>query len=699
MKKNTVVRSVLIVSLVSVLCLILCFGPTFALLIDKVVNDNNVIKSGTLKIDLQIMDGEGNYRSVRQNDIPIFNYDKWEAGYTQVVNARVVNKGDLSLFYEFEVVATGILEALMINTPLLSDVIDVYYASSEIVMSTRSELEDAIATERLTHVGTLTQLLLGGILIKDYLLPVGADPANGESEHYSTLVLIMKEEVGLEYQGLTVGDETFKFNLTAKQYSYENDSFDNKYDLSKPKGYIFDGGKTYNVDTSVILNENSESTDVITAIGEGTVVNITGGYYDVASKDCAVWAKDGATVNIYGGVFFCDGLGTDAIPSNHQDLIYAGENGGKINIYGGYFVSRDKGAWLLNEKDGDGQITVYGGTFANWNPGDNDSEGEHTNFLAIDTTVLELTRNDTKYYSVSSAAASLSDNKDGDLVLPGGILHVMNTPLTHNTNRTGEFTVDGNNTVVNMEVYENTDFFPDDEELTGGYKFPARCILFSTSDSSKVTVNDLTITGVAHMVLVGDYRDVNAKTIETELNNVNIVNLQTLRYSKWCAGMIICGKSTITNCSVYGTTRYRYPDDPYGMDDPTTVYDVVVSNSSDVHIDGGKYGSFYIDNHGRIEIVGAEIDIITSEAFIREPSEINYVRLGQGAHVKRIVANFSRSTFFVEDDAVVEVLDLTKMKKAYVSQIHISDTATVGKIIDGTNEFSTYEEWVAWKTA
>lgn len=699
MKKKTVVRSVLIVSLISVLCLILCVGPTFALLVDRVVNNNNVIKSGVLEIDLQIKNNEGNYESVRQNNIPIINYDKWEPGYTQVVNARVVNKGNLSLSYELQVVATGILEALMNNTPLLSDVIDVYYSSSEVIMSTRAELDEAIATEKLTHVGTLTQLLLGGTIIKDYLLPAGADPAHGESEHYSTIVLIMKSEVGLEYQGLTVGDETFRFDLTAKQYSYEHDSFDNKYDLSVPKGAIFDGGITYEVNESIILNENSISTDAVTAVGEGTVVNIRGGYYDAASKDCAVWAKDGATVNIYGGVFFCDGLGVDADPSNHQDLIYAGENGGKINIYGGYFVSRDKGAWLLNESDGDGKITVYGGTFANWNPGDNDSEGPHTNFLASGTTVLAITKGDTTYYSVNSASSSLAENKDGDLVLPGGTMYIMNTPLTHNVNKTGEFTIDGNNTVVNMEVFEGTDFFPDDYEATGGKKFPAGCVLFSTSDSSKVTVNDLTITGTAHMVLVGDYRDVNAATIETNLTNVNIVNLKTLRYSKWCSGMIICGKSTLTDCSVYGTTRYRYPDDPYGMDDPTTVYDIVVSNSSDVHIEGGKYGSFYIDNHGRIEINGAEVDEITSEAFVRGTTENNYVKLGNGTHVKKLVMNLYLATAFIEDGATVDVLDVTKIRKTTVSQIHISEYATVHKIVDGTNEFSTYEEWVAWKTA
>jgi hypothetical protein len=155
------------------------------------------------------MNGEGHYESARQSDIPIMNYDKWEPGYTQVVNARVVNKGSLALAYELEVVADGILEALLNNAPLLSDVIDVYYATEEVLTPTRADLDAAIAANELPYIGTLTQLLLGGTLIKDHLLPAGADPAHGESEHYATLVLIMKSEVGMEYQGLTVGNESF----------------------------------------------------------------------------------------------------------------------------------------------------------------------------------------------------------------------------------------------------------------------------------------------------------------------------------------------------------------------------------------------------------------------------------------------------------------------------------------------------------
>ena len=689
MKKKTVVRSVLIVSLISVLCLILCVGPTFALLVDRVVNNNNVIKSGVLEIDLQIKNNEGNYESVRQNDIPIINYDKWEPGYTQVVNARVVNKGNLSLSYELQVVATGILEALMNNTPLLSDVIDVYYSSSEVIMSTRAELDDAIATAKLTHVGTLTQLLLGGTLIKDYLLPAGADPAHGESEHYSTIVLIMKSEVGLEYQGLTVGDETFRFDLTAKQYSYENDSFDNKYDLSVPKGAIFDGGITYEVNESIILNENSIFTDAVTAVGEGTVVNIRGGYYDAASKDCAVWAKDGATVNIYGGTFFCDGLGVDAVPSNHQDLIYAGANGGKINIYGGLFISRDSGTWLLNEKDGQGTITVYGGTFVDWDPSDNISEGEHTNYLAAGSSMLMIEKGDSKYYSVTPSSSSLALNKEGGLDLSGGHLTLIDVPLNHDINRTSDFILEGNGTTVDLQVLPGYNFFPEGEdalEAQGGGFFSASCTIFTSINGSKNTVNDITFAGTIHTISLGDYRAAARSTAITEFNNVNVIDIYTLVYGKWCTALSICGKAYLNNCNVYGTQRS--PLDPYASDGKD-VYDIVFCNLSKTYINGGVYGMVYADNSALIQVTEATFDTIRTEAY----GSGGYFRLGTNSYAKNVTASNARSNIQIVDNAKVDVLDLTKMTRS--TSITIEPTATVGKIVDGTHEFSTLNEWKA----
>lgn len=144
--------------------------------------------------------------------------------------------------------------------------------------------------------------------------------------------------------------------------------------------FAYSDGKAYTLNDTIVVS--GDATDAVTVSGDGSVVTIVGGYYDAADKDCAVWAKDSGKVIIEDGYFTCDGLGEPATSDNHQDMIYAGSNGGVIEIKGGFFEARSEGAWLLNEKDGQGEITVYGGTFVNWNPADKVSEGANTSFVA-----------------------------------------------------------------------------------------------------------------------------------------------------------------------------------------------------------------------------------------------------------------------------------------------------------------------------
>ncbi|MBQ5801795.1 MAG: hypothetical protein IIW27_02030, partial [Clostridia bacterium] len=100
--------------------------------------------------------------------------------------------------------------------------------------------------------------------------------------------------------------------------------------------------------------------------------------------------------------------------------------------------------------------------------------------------------------------------------------------------------------------------------------------------------------------------------------------------------------------------------------------------------------SIYLDNSAMCEIRGATIDTIYTEAWGQTN---DYVLVGQDAYVKKIEARFERSRIKIEDNAVVEVLDLTKVRKAYRDRITVASTATVGKIVVGDKEYATYEEW------
>lgn len=156
---------------------------------------------------------------------------------------------------------------------------------------------------------------------------------------------------------------------------------------------------TYWVNDNIIIAGGEA--DCIEADGEDVIVNITGGQYTSETPDCAVWVKNGATVNISGGYFKCGARDT-VDSASHSDLIYVGAGGGTINISGGFFTAETAGDWLLNLKDNQGgNIVVTGGTFVNWNPTDNVTENPAYNYVADGYTVVEETKaNGDVWYTV-----------------------------------------------------------------------------------------------------------------------------------------------------------------------------------------------------------------------------------------------------------------------------------------------------------
>lgn len=146
--------------------------------------------------------------------------------------------------------------------------------------------------------------------------------------------------------------------------------------------------KVINNDCTTIEVKNNAK---LTIEGNGTVKSVAETSKDYSS---AVWAN-GGYVEIKGGQFENEGDSTD--------LIYA-SNGGNIVIEGGIFkaagpanIEDHNGTSNIhsalnvkdaNYKDGTSSIIVKGGTFYNFNPANNLSEGENTNFVAEGYTVL-----------------------------------------------------------------------------------------------------------------------------------------------------------------------------------------------------------------------------------------------------------------------------------------------------------------------
>ena len=217
-----------------VLCMAMLIGTTFAWFTDNVTSTGNIIKSGKLDAELNYTSEFTDIAADNWTDAStgaIFDYELWEPGYVDVKYVQVANVGNLAFKYLLNIIPETAVAAGDYN---LADVIDVYITKNPTAELTR----DALGTK----VGTLASLMQDpdgaarGILLpaegtgSSNVELAAEDAAIAEKGAVTVgIALKMQETAGNEYQELTVGN-TFKVELLATQYTWENDSFDNKYD-------------------------------------------------------------------------------------------------------------------------------------------------------------------------------------------------------------------------------------------------------------------------------------------------------------------------------------------------------------------------------------------------------------------------------------------------------------------------------------
>ena len=212
-------------------CILLLIGTTFAWFTDSVSNSGNKIQAGSLEVSFAEFDpAVGGYVNVGEE--PIFDYDKWEPGYTDVACVKIGNEGTLALKYQLDIIVDG-------DVGNLADVIDVYY-----VEDTEARTSLPTGTTEMTRIGTLSEVLNSagedGVAHGDLLA--------GEAD-FATIALHMQENAGNEYQNVGIGT-TFDINLSATQMTYEKDGFNNSdYDenamYDNGDGTFSQNGKTY----------------------------------------------------------------------------------------------------------------------------------------------------------------------------------------------------------------------------------------------------------------------------------------------------------------------------------------------------------------------------------------------------------------------------------------------------------------------
>ncbi len=226
MNRKSTKKALMMSALSLLLCISMLIGTTYAWFTDTVTSKNNIIKSGKLDVEMYWADGDEDPATATYEDASegaIFDYELWEPGYVQARHIKVANVGNLALKYQMRILANGVVSKL-------ADVIDVYYFA-EATKLTRANLTESV------KLGTLAEVLTNNVdldVANENALSAkiagSLEPKGSENDSKSvTIALKMQESAGNEYQDLAIGTD-FTVQLLATQFTYEEDSFNNKYD-------------------------------------------------------------------------------------------------------------------------------------------------------------------------------------------------------------------------------------------------------------------------------------------------------------------------------------------------------------------------------------------------------------------------------------------------------------------------------------
>ena len=272
MRMNHSIKRSLMVSVISlILCVSMLLGTTFAWFTDSVTSAGNIIQSGNLDINMYWSEDNVVWNDAEgANAAPVFNYNNWEPGYTEVRYVKVTNEGSLSFQYQMNISPNGAVSNL-------AEVIDVYYdvvtANGNFVAPTADN-----RTGSLVKVGTLADLLAtNGAIAGGVLLPEGKTAAGFFSEEIVVCIsLHMQESAGNEYQDKSIGS-TFDIKLYATQFGYESDSFGDGYDDDAEIVWPDAPAIGNNASADIETNNNNETSSAATINGEGMSANIPAG--------------------------------------------------------------------------------------------------------------------------------------------------------------------------------------------------------------------------------------------------------------------------------------------------------------------------------------------------------------------------------------------------------------------------------------
>ncbi len=215
-RKQTVFMSVLTI----MLCLFICIGSTYAFFVDASTNSGNKIQSGRLKVDLELCDrATGDWNSIKDSTTPVFLYEKWEPGYTDVKLLRVRNDGTLAIKWEARFASEKEISEF-------ANAIKVYVKIDNELAYPQSGESRNDYLQSWTEVGTLADFINSdvNVLAKGTLSKQNDVASFGIALHMP----ITTDDNDNQYQGQVLGE--FDIQIVATQFTYESDAYGPDYD-------------------------------------------------------------------------------------------------------------------------------------------------------------------------------------------------------------------------------------------------------------------------------------------------------------------------------------------------------------------------------------------------------------------------------------------------------------------------------------
>lgn len=428
----------------------------------------------------------------------------------------------------------------------------------------------------------------------------------------------------------------------------------------------------YNIEDGKTLTSGSASNYGIRVYSGTTTIN--GGNGNIMSEGGGIGVINGAEVIFNSGnleintkstsgryLFYLEGAGStltindgnfdfNKTQNQKRAYIYA-DKGTTVYVNGGTFGEASTRSGYTEGIKGEGTVIITGGTF-----GFDPSTWVASGYKAI--------KKGDNYIVVTEIVASLSNVTASSTVELNSDITVSTGTTIHTENASADITINGNGNSI-ISIAESADDF-----TWEGGTIPAMSTILSSTNGSKVTVNNLTFGGTMSALMLGHYQNSTYNNYNTELNNVNVIDVKVVSFSANVSPAVcVYGKATLNNCQITGTTLSELDTDPMWP-----VYDLVCVNYSTTTINGGKIGSIYTWNQA---------------ALIIENS----------AEVEKIVVRGNMNTTKPEWDITIKAgttvgtIDLSAITDNQRVNITIESGATIGKIVANGVNYDSIEDF------